>query len=109
MEYRIEHDSMGEVQGSRRQILGRADRSAAMRTSKSAWASKPCPREITHAFGILKKAAAHGQPRAQAGKDDRRKARLPLSKACDEVISGQLERATSRWSSGRPAAARSPT
>ena len=25
MEYRIEHDSMGEVKGARREILGRAD------------------------------------------------------------------------------------
>ena len=45
------------------------------------------PREITHAFGILKKAAAMAN--YKLGKLDERRRDLILQ-ACDEVISGQL-------------------
>ena len=55
MEYRIEHDTMGEMQVP-------ADRYWAAQTQRSFQNFKiggeVMPREITHAFGILKKAAA---------------------------------------------------
>ena len=57
MEYRIEHDSMGEVKVP-------ADRLWAAQTQRShenfriGVGIETMPREITHAFGILKKAAA---------------------------------------------------
>ena len=57
MEYRIEHDSMGEVKVP-------ADKLWAAQTERShenfriGVGIETMPREITHAFGILKKAAA---------------------------------------------------
>ena len=57
MDYRIEHDSMGELKVP-------ADRLWAAQTQRSRENFKigvgveTMPREITHAFGILKKAAA---------------------------------------------------
>ena len=57
MEYRIEHDSMGDMQVP-------ADRLWAAQTQRSCQNFRigvdieTRPREITHAFGILKKAAA---------------------------------------------------
>ena len=45
------------------------------------------PREITHAFGILKKAAARANHRLQKIDDEKL---LYIEKACDEVISGEL-------------------
>ena len=57
MEYRIEHDSMGEMKVP-------ADRLWAAQTQRShenfeiGVGIETMPREITHAFGILKRAAA---------------------------------------------------
>ena len=57
MEYRIEHDSMGEVKVP-------ADKLWAAQTQRSSMnfpigvGIETMPREIVHAFGILKKAAA---------------------------------------------------
>ena len=58
MEFRIEHDSMGEVKVP-------ADRYWGAQTERSRGnfpigvGLETMPREITHAFGLLKKAAAH--------------------------------------------------
>ena len=71
MEYRIEHDSMGEMKVPADRLLGGADPAQLTRTSRSAWASRPCPREIIHAFGILKKAAALANHQLKPEKDDR--------------------------------------
>lgn len=84
MEYRIECDSMGEVQVP-------ADCYWAAQTQRSYQNFKIgdelMPREIIHAFGILKKAAARAN--FNLGKlDEDRKA--VIEKACDEVISGSL-------------------
>ena len=57
MDYRIEHDSMGEVKVP-------ADKYWAAQTERShenfliGVGIETMPREITHAFGVLKKAAA---------------------------------------------------
>ena len=84
MEYRVEKDSMGEMKVP-------ADKYWAAQTQRSFQNFKIggeiMPREITHAFGILKKAAAMANNRL--GKMDDEKLEL-ISKACDEVIEGQL-------------------
>lgn len=84
MEYRIERDSMGEMQVP-------ADRYWAAQTQRSYQNFKIggelMPREITHAFGILKKAAAIAN--YNLGKLDEEK-KSAIEKACDEVISGKL-------------------
>ncbi len=88
MEYRIEHDSMGEVKVP-------ADRYWAAQTERSHENFKigvgieTMPREITHAFGILKKAAAIANHQLKPEKMTDQKL-AAISKACDEVISGSL-------------------
>lgn len=84
MEYRIERDSMGEMQVP-------ADRYWAAQTQRSFQNFKIggelMPREITQAFGVLKKAAARAN--FNLGKMDEEK-KVAIEKACDEVISGSL-------------------
>lgn len=84
MEYRIEKDSMGEMQVP-------ADRYWAAQTQRSFQNFKiggeVMPREITKAFGILKKAAAMANN--ALGKLSDEKLNF-ISKACDEVASGSL-------------------
>ena len=88
MEYRTEHDSMGEVKVP-------ADRLWAAQTQRSHENLKigvdieTMPREITHAFGILKKAAALANAELKPEKMTAEKLEA-ISKACDEVISGEL-------------------
>ena len=84
MEYRIEHDSMGEVKVP-------ADKYWAAQTQRSCQnfpigvGIETMPREITHAFGILKKAAAMANHALKPEKmtDEKLSA---ISAACDEVI-----------------------
>ena len=88
MEYRIEHDSMGEVKVP-------ADKYWAAQTERSHENFKigvgieVMPREITHAFGVLKKAAAiaNNQLKPEKMTDEKLSA---ISQACDEVMSGSL-------------------
>ena len=84
MEYRIERDSMGEMKVP-------ADRYWAAQTQRSLEnfqiGGELMPREITQAFGMLKKAAAIANNRL--GKLPQEKLE-PIIKACDEVIAGQL-------------------
>ncbi len=88
MDYRIEHDSMGEVKVP-------ADRLWAAQTQRSHENFKigvdieTMPREITHAFGILKKAAAMANAELKPEKMTQKKLDV-ISRACDEVISGSL-------------------
>jgi len=88
MDYRIEHDSMGEVQVP-------ADRYWAAQTQRShlnfpiGVGIETMPREITHAFGILKKAAAMANHALKPEKMTEEKLSA-ISAACDEVISGAL-------------------
>ena len=85
MDYRIEHDSMGEVEVP-------ADKYWAAQTQRSYMnfkiGNEKMPIEIIHAFGILKKAAAIANNRL--GKLDDEKCEI-IGKACDEVISGKLD------------------
>lgn len=84
MEYRIEKDTMGEVKVP-------ADKYWAAQTERSfenfKIGGEVMPREITHAFGILKKAAALANN--ALGKLPKNKLDA-ITAACDEVISGKL-------------------
>ncbi len=88
MEYRIEHDSMGEVKVP-------ADKLWAAQTQRShenfeiGVNIETMPREITHAFGILKKAAALANAELRPEKMTQEKLSA-ISGACDEVIAGKL-------------------
>ncbi len=88
MEYKIEHDSMGEVKVP-------ADRYWGAQTQRShenfeiGVDIETMPREITKAFGYLKKAAAIVNNALKPEKMTDAKL-AAISKACDEVISGQL-------------------
>ena len=88
MEYRIEHDSMGEVKVP-------ADRYWAAQTERShqnfpiGVGIETMPREITRAFGVLKKAAAIANNALKPEKmTDEKLAAIKV--ACDEVMSGAL-------------------
>ena len=86
MEYRIERDSMGEMQVP-------ADRYWGAQTQRSKQnfviGGEIMPREITHAFGILKKAAAIANHEIKPEKMTDEKL-AAICKACDEVIAGKL-------------------
>ena len=88
MEFRIEHDSMGEVKVP-------ADRYWAAQTERShqnfpiGVGIETMPREITRAFGVLKKASAIANNQLKPEKMTDAKL-AAISKACDEVISGEL-------------------
>ena len=88
MEYRIEHDSMGEVKVP-------ADRLWAAQTQRShenfeiGVNIETMPMEIVHAFGILKKAAALTNASLRPEKMTEEKVSA-ITAACDEVISGKL-------------------
>ena len=88
MDYRIEHDSMGEVKVP-------ADKYWAAQTERShenfliGVGIETMPREITHAFGILKKAAAQANHALKPERMTDEKLSV-VSQACDEVISGSL-------------------
>ncbi|MEJ5966474.1 class II fumarate hydratase [Flavonifractor porci] len=85
MEYRIERDSMGEMQVP-------ADRYWGAQTQRSCQnfkiGTERMPQEIVRAFGILKKAAAIANH--SLGKLDEEKLNV-ISQACDEVIAGKLD------------------
>ena len=85
MEYRIEHDSMGEVQVP-------ADRYWGAQTQRSFQnfpiGTEKIPMEVIRAFAILKKAAAIANNRL--GKLDDKRLAL-ISQACDEILAGKLD------------------
>ena len=88
MEYRIEHDSMGEVKVPADKIWG-AQTQRSHENFEIGVDIETMPREITHAFGILKKAAAlaNNQLKPEKMTDEKLAA---ICTACDEVISGAL-------------------
>jgi len=84
MEYRIEHDSLGEVKVP-------ADKYWAAQTERSfenfPVGIEKMPAEIIHAFGILKKSAAIANNKL--GKLDEKRL-TAIKAACDEIIAGRL-------------------
>ena len=88
MEYRIEHDSMGEVKVPADKYWG-AQTERSHENFPIGVGLETMPREITHAFGILKKAAAMANHQLRPEKMTAEKLSA-ISTACDEVISGRL-------------------
>ena len=84
MKYRIEKDTMGEMQVP-------ADKYWAAQTERSRLnfqiGGELMPREITYAFGILKKAAALAN--CKLGKISEEKTKL-IATVCDEITAGKL-------------------
>ena len=88
MNYRIEHDSMGEV-------LVPGDKYWGAQTQRSIGnfpigvGLETMPREIIHAFGILKKAAARANHGLKPEKMTAEKRDL-ICRVCDEILAGEL-------------------
>lgn len=85
MEYRIEHDSMGEVKVA-------ADRYWGAQTQRSyenfPIGKEKIPMEVIKAFAVLKKSAATANNRL--GRLDDRKKEL-ICEVCDEILEGRLD------------------
>ena len=88
MEYRVEHDSMGEVRVPTDKYWG-AQTQRSHENFPIGVGQETMPREITHAFGILKKAAAMANHSLRPEKMTDEKL-IAISAACDQVISGEL-------------------
>ena len=85
MDYRIEHDTMGEVRVPANRCWGaqtqRSHENFQIGTEK-------IPQEIIHAFAVLKKAAALAN--CKLGNLDARRANA-IAAACDEILAGKLD------------------
>lgn len=85
MDYRIEHDTMGEVRVPANRCWGaqtqRSHENFPIGTEK-------IPQEIIHAFAVLKKAAA--LVNCKLGNLDARRANA-IAAACDEILAGKLD------------------
>ena len=88
MSYRIEHDSMGEVKVPSDKYWG-AQTERSRCNFPIGVGIETMPREITQAFGILKKAAAMTNHKLQPQKMTDEKLCV-ISAACGEVIAGEL-------------------
>ncbi len=88
MQYRIEHDSMGELQVPADKYWG-AQTQRSCQNFPIGVGIETMPREITRAFGILKKAAAMANHALKPEKMTAKKKDVICS-VCDEVISGSL-------------------
>ena len=88
MEYRIEHDSMGEVRVPADKYWG-AQTERSHENFPIGVGLETMPREITRAFGVLKKAAARANHALKPEKMTAEKLAV-IEAACDEVISGKL-------------------
>ena len=88
MEYRIEHDSMGQVKVPADKYWG-AQTQRSVENFPIGVGLETMPREIIRSFGILKKAAAMAnyQLRPEKMTEEKKNA---ICKACDEVIYGSL-------------------
>jgi fumarate hydratase, class II len=85
MEYRIEHDTMGEVKVP-------ADKYWGAQTERSRGNFKigptPMPGEVINAFGYLKKAAAYTNHKLGVLSVEKRDA---IAAVCDEILAGKLD------------------
>ena len=85
MDYRIEHDTMGEVRVPANRCWGaqtqRSHENFPIGTEK-------IPQEIIHAFAVLKKAAALAN--CKLGNLDARRANA-IAAACNEILAGKLD------------------
>ena len=88
MEYRIEHDSMGEVQVPADRFWG-AQTERSRKNFRIGAGIETMPEEIIRAFGVLKKAAAQANHQLLPEKMTAQKL-AAIEAACDRVISGEL-------------------
>lgn len=88
MEYRVEHDSMGEVRVPADKYWG-AQTERSHNNFPIGVGIETMPAEIIHASGILKKAAARAN-RALRPEQMTEEKLAAIEQAADEVISGQL-------------------
>lgn len=85
MQYRIEHDTMGEVKVPIDRYWGaQTERS---RNNFKIGPQASMPKEIIHAFAILKKAAAYANCDLKVLTSDKRKL---IAKVCDEILQDKL-------------------
>ncbi|MBR5900105.1 MAG: class II fumarate hydratase [Clostridia bacterium] len=89
MQYRIEHDSMGEVKVPADKLWG-AQTERSHENFEIGVGIENMPIEIVHAFAILKKAAAMANNELNPKKMTEAKLSA-ISKACDEIIAGKLD------------------
>ena len=86
MEFRIEKDTMGEVKVPADKYWGaQTERS---RNNFKIGEEGSMPKEIIHAFGYLKKAAAHANADLGVLTEEKRDF---ISTVCDEIVSGMLD------------------
>ena len=88
MEYKIEHDSMGEVKVPADKYWG-AQTERSHENFEIGVGIETMPREITKAFGYLKRAAARANNALKPEKMTSEKLQA-IEKACEEVVSGSL-------------------
>ncbi|MBQ7799472.1 MAG: class II fumarate hydratase [Oscillospiraceae bacterium] len=88
MDYRIEHDSMGEVKVPADKLWG-AQTQRSCENFKIGVSIETMPKEIVTAFGILKKAAAVANCALRPEKMTEQKL-CAIKAACDEIIEGKL-------------------
>ena len=88
MEYRVEHDSMGEVRVPADKYWG-AQTERSRENFPIGVGTCTMPPEILHAFGVLKKAAALANATLRPEKMTEKKC-AAICRAADEVISGEL-------------------
>ena len=88
MQYRTEHDSMGEVKVPADRYWG-AQTQRSVENFPIGIGREPMPEELIYAFGILKKAAALANHALKPEKMTEEKCSA-ICEACDEVISGRL-------------------
>lgn len=89
MEYRIEHDSMGEIKVPADKYWG-AQTERSHENFNIGVGLETMPEEIIHAFGILKKGAARANHILLPERMTQEKLSV-IETACDEVISGKLK------------------
>ena len=89
MDYRIEHDSMGEIRVPSDKYWG-AQTERSHENFPIGVGIETMPREITYAFGLLKKASAIVNHELKPEKMTEEKLELILQ-VCDEVINGSLD------------------
>ena len=88
MNYRKEHDSMGDIYVPADKLWG-AQTQRSLENFKIGGGRETMPEEIIHAFGILKKAAAIANNKIVPKRmtDAKKQA---ICAACDEIVSGEL-------------------
>ena len=88
MEYRTEHDSMGQVQVPADKYWGAQTQRSCMNFPIGV-GIETMPQEIVHAFGVLKKAAAMANHALRPERMTAEK-RDAICRVCDEIMDGKL-------------------